>query len=333
MAGMDDVPQEILRAAYQRKSAPLLKIPLYYAIWAAGIALLFQTRESRWAIPIGVAVSLATAQLIRGLGSIAHDAIHGSVSKNKTVSYIVGLLCWAPSGMSVTIYQNYHLHHHRITNTYPDVDNFVVTDYTRNPFLAKALLLVVYTFGYPTYFMFQMFRYVKRLSFARKVRMNLELAFWWGGVVGTFTLLAPLQVAFFAFFLPFIFGAVLASVTSMIEHYEMPEGDDAFGSRTYCTKSPLLAWVWNNVPYHVEHHKFPGIPWYNLKSFHQAAYPYYDDQVKANCHPGFFGIVFHLYGRILKLDIEALDRRYQTVDREAERQKSMALPGIESAAA
>jgi fatty acid desaturase len=332
MAGMDDVPPEILRAAYQRKPAYLLKVPLYYAMWAGGVAVLYATKDSRWAIPIGVAVCLVIANLIRGLGSIAHDAIHGTVTKNKTLAYVIGLICWAPSGMSVTIYQNYHLHHHRITNTYPDVDNFVVTDYTRNPLLARALLMVVYTFGYPTYFMFQMFRYIKRLTFARKVRMNLELAGFWG-LVGVMGLLMPLQVFIFSFPLAFVFGAVLASVTSMIEHYEMPEGDDAYGSRTYCTKNPIMAWIWNNVPYHVEHHKFPGIPWYNLKAFHEAAYPHYDEKVKANCHPGFFGIIFHLYGRILKFDVNTVETKYQAIDRNAERQKSMTLPGIESAAA
>lgn len=329
---MDDVPQEILRAAYQRKSIYLLKIPLYFAVWAALVVVLVKTKNEPWAIPLGIGISLVIANMIRGLGSIAHDAIHGSVSKNKTISYLVGLLCWSPSGMSVTIYQNYHLHHHRITNTYPDVDNFVVTDYTRNPLAAKALLLVVYTFGYPTYFMFQMFRYIKRLTPARKLRMNLELAGWWGGVA-IFGWFMPLQVTIFAFLLPFVFGAVLASVTSMIEHYEMPDGDDAYGSRTYCVKNPIMAWVWNNVPYHVEHHKFPGIPWYNLKSFHQAAFKYYAPETQANCHPGFFGIVFHLYGRILKLDIEALEQKYKTVDRTAAKEESMTLPGIESAAA
>ena len=90
---------------------------------------------------------------------------------------------------------NYHLHHHRIANTYPDVDNFVVTDYTRNPFLAKLLLLVVYTFGYPIYFMFQMLRYTKRLSTWHKVRMNLELA----GIFGVSFLCAAATVVLFGF--------------------------------------------------------------------------------------------------------------------------------------
>ena len=332
MAGMDDVPSEILRAAYERKPIYLLKVPLFYGMWAGGIALLFQTQHSPFAIPIGIAVSLLVANLVRGLGSVAHDAVHGSVSKSKTISYLVALLCWAPTGMSVTIYQNYHLHHHRITNTYPDVDNFVVTDYTRSPFLAKAMLLAVYTFAYPIYFMFQMFRYVKRLSFARKVRMNLELLGFWGLVVA-FGLWAPTYVFLFAFILPFALGAMLASITSMIEHFEMPPGEDAYGSRTYCLKQPWLAWIWNNVPYHLEHHKFPGIPWYNLKSFHEAAFPYYDDQVKANCHPGFVGLVFGLYGRILRFDVDKVEEKYRNIDRDGERAKSMALPGIPSTAA
>lgn len=332
MAGMDDVPQEILRAAYQRKPIYLLKVPLFYAMWVASVVLVWKTVDHRFAIPIGIAASLLIANLIRGLGSVAHDAVHGSVSKDKTISYIVAFICWAPTGMAVTLYQNYHLHHHRITNSYPDVDNFVVTDYTKNPFLAKALLLVVYTIGYPIYFLFQMFRYTKRLSFARKVRMNVELVIFWGAVTA-FAMWAPLQVFFFAFLLPFVFGTILASVTSMIEHYEMPDGEDAYGSRTYCTEMPLMAWIWNNVPYHLEHHKFPGIPWYNLKSFHEQAFPHYDAQSKSNCHPGFFGLVFHLYGRILKVDVEALERKYGSLDRKGERQKSMALPGIESAAA
>jgi fatty acid desaturase len=234
--------------------------------------------------------------------------------------------------MSVTIYQNYHLHHHRITNTYPDVDNFVVTDYTKNPFLARALLLAVYTFAYPIYFMFQMFRYVKRLSFARKVRMNVELVGFWG-LVALFGLWAPLHVFVFAFALPVVLGAILASVTSMIEHFEMPPGEDAYGSRTYCTRQPWLAWIWNNVPYHLEHHKFPGIPWYNLKSFHEAAFPYYEDKVKANCHHGILGLTLSLYGRILRFDVDAASAKYESVDREGERAKSMALPGIPSTAA
>lgn len=331
MAGMDSVPRELLQAAYRRKPIYLLKVPLHFSLWAAITWVLYATQHHPLAIPIGVVCSFMIANLIRGLGAVAHDAVHGTCSRSKLVSYLIALVCWAPTGMSVTLYTNYHLHHHRITNTYPDVDNFVVTDYTRNPVLAKLLLLAVYTFAYPLYFLFCMTRYVERLSPLQRVRMTLELVGWWG-LVAFFYWIMPWQVFFFFYVLPFIFGAVLASVTSMIEHYEMLPGDDAYSSRTYGTRARFVNFLWNNVTYHNEHHKFPGIPFYNLRSFHEAAYPYYDDRVKSACYPSILGVAFELYGRILKLDIAKLDERYRGINKEEERQKMMALSGIQPGA-
>ncbi|WP_437676093.1 fatty acid desaturase family protein [Sorangium sp. So ce131] len=324
---MDTVPRELLQAAYRRKPVYLLKIPLHFSLWAALTWVLYATQHHPLAIPIGIACSWVIANLIRGLGAVAHDAVHGSCSRSKLVSYLIALVCWAPTGMSVTLYTNYHLHHHKIANTYPDVDNFVVTDYTRNPVLAKLLLLAVYTFAYPLYFLGCMARYVKRLSTLQRIRMNLELVGFYALMVA-FYLVMPFQVFFFFFILPFVFGAILASVTSMIEHYEMLPGEDAYSSRTYGTEARFTNFLWNNVTYHNEHHKFPGIPFYNLRSFHETAYPYYDDRVKSACHRSIVGIALELYGRILRLDIAKLDERYRDINKEAERQKMMALNGI-----
>jgi fatty acid desaturase len=334
MVGMNAVPRELLQAAYRRKPIYLLKIPFGYGLWALVGFALYRTQTHALALPIGVLCSLLVASLIRGLGAIGHDAVHGNLARSKLASYLISLVCWAPTGMSVTIYANYHLHHHKITNRYPDIDNFVVTDYTRNPLLAKILLFCVYTVGYPIYFLFCMSRYyVKRLSFARLARMQLEVAGFWGLVLlAQFTL--PGHVMFFAWWLPFLFGSVLASVTSMIEHYEMPAtDDDAYSSRTYGTKSSLVNFFWNNVSFHNEHHKFPGIPFYNLKAFHESAYTYYDDKVKSQVYTTTVGPAFMLYGRILKLDIQSLETRYADIDRADEKAKLMKVPGIQPGAA
>ena len=209
MAGMDDVPRELLHAAYKRNPVYLLKIPLLYGLWGAATFVLYRTQASPFAIPIGIACSIFIAYLIRGLGAIAHDAVHGNCSRSKTLSYWIALLCWAPTGMSVTLYTNYHLHHHRIANTYPDVDNFVVTDYTRNPVLAKALLFVVYTVAYPLYWLSNMPRYMKRLTPGKRVIMNVELLGFAAVMVGFFFLM-PLQVFVFFYGVPFLFGSILA---------------------------------------------------------------------------------------------------------------------------
>jgi fatty acid desaturase len=324
---MDDVPREILQAAYVRKPIYLLKVPLHFALWVGMTFGLLKLYGTPWFIPAGIFVSVMVTHLMRGLGAVAHDCVHGTVFKSKTASYWFGLLCWAPTGMAFTIYSNYHMHHHRIANTYPDVDNFVVTDYTKNPVLAKALLLAVFSFGYPIYFLFQMFRYMGRLTAWKKVRMNLELVAWWA-IVLVVAHFVPWEVFLFIYGLPFILGAMLASTTSLIEHYEMDPGEDAYSSRTYGTKMHLTNFLWNNVSFHNEHHKFPGIPWYNLRSFHEAAFPHYDERVQKECYPNFYGLVWKLWMRILELDIEKLEAKYAHLNREEERAKHMQLAGI-----
>ena len=314
---MNDVPRELLQKAYKRSNLPLLKIPLLYGMWAACGWVIWSTMDTPWGIPIGVACSLLICNLVRGLGAIGHDAVHGSVARNKTLGYLIGLLCWFPTGMSFTIYSIYHLHHHKIANTYADVDNFVVIDYTRHPLLARLLTLAVFSFAYPIYFMFQMFRYVPRLTWPKRVRMYAELGLWFAAMAACIMLL-PTRFFLFIYGLPFVFGAVLASVTEMIEHYEKVPGPDAYSSRTYGTRNPVYGFLWSNVCFHNEHHSFPGIPWYNLRWFHQQAFPYYDDHIKRECcHEGFFDVAFHLYGRILKLDVASLEARYADVGADA----------------
>lgn len=330
MAAMNDVPREILHAAYKRNPLYLLKIPHHFALWGLCGYLLWSIQGQSTPIRVGVGVlcSLFIANIVRGLGAVGHDAAHGTVLKSKTATYWLGLLCWAPSGMSFTVYQNYHLHHHRITNTYPDVDNFVVTDYTKDKTLARLLTLVVYAGAYPIYFLTQIVRYVPRLTPWQKIRMNLELVAWWG-FVGFCAWKLPGEFVFFMYFLPFIFGSILASVTSMIEHFQMDwSDDDAYSSRTYATNHAFLNYIWNNLGYHNEHHKYPGIPWYNLRSFYVAAYPYYDERIKKECYPGFFSVIWMLWKRAANLDVEAIEKKYATLNREEEKQKHMAMPGI-----
>ena len=103
MAGMDDVPREILQTAYQRKPLYVLKVPFLYGIWFAAGWAIYATRDSSWAIPVGLAGSLMITLLMRGVGAVAHDAVHGTVVKNKTAAYWIGLICWAPTATTTCI--------------------------------------------------------------------------------------------------------------------------------------------------------------------------------------------------------------------------------------
>ena len=52
------------------------------------------------------------------------------------------------------------------------------------------------------------------------------------------------------------------------------EGDAILKTRTV-TSNPLVSFLMLNLNYHLEHHLFPAIPWYNLPRVHQLLKPMY----------------------------------------------------------
>ena len=77
-------------------------------------------------IPLGIGAGIAIGMLVRGIGSIGHDAAHGAVSKSKLVSYVVGVCAWSATLFSFTLYRAYHLDHHKIVNMPHDIDRVPV---------------------------------------------------------------------------------------------------------------------------------------------------------------------------------------------------------------
>src|SRR5262249_375877 len=95
----------------------------------------------------------------------------------------------------------------------------------------------------------------------------------------------------------------------------------AYSSRTYATSSRFLDWAWSGTSYHNEHHKYPGIPYYNLRRFHFEALPYYSPAVRANVHESFCPLIFSLCKRAATVDLEEeranVHRDRQTLGAEA----------------
>jgi fatty acid desaturase len=313
---MHAVPNEILQRAYERKPIYLLKLPLLWGlVFAFGYAGYWAAHHTAYGIPVGIAAGICIGTLVRGLGSIGHDAVHGCVSKNKFVSYLVGMWAWSATMMSYTLYRAYHLGHHRIVNMPHDVDRFSVSRFTSNPRLAVLLRLAVYTCAYPAYWGSQVTRYARKLPFLLKVRMYLELLFIWGGMVALYPVMG--KVAWLSVVgTQALVGGFFASITSMAEHFGIPyHPDHAYSSRTYATSSRFLDWAWSGTSYHNEHHKYPGIPYYNLRRFHFEALPYYSASVRANVHESFWPLIFSLWKQAARVD---LDQERAVVHRDRE---------------
>ena len=90
---------------------------------------------------------------------------------------------------------------------------------------------------------------------------------WWAahqGVLGKF-----LKV----WLIPGYIFSLLNSVRFIAEHYETPwEAGQLAGTRTIVS-NPVNSFFWNNINYHIGHHVYPGVPWYNLQKLHRELLP------------------------------------------------------------
>jgi fatty acid desaturase len=317
---MQAIPNEVLQRAYARR---WIHVPKLVTLWgivvALGWAATWASRHTRYGVLVGVAAGLVIGSLVRGLGSIGHDAVHGCVSKSKFWSYVIGFAGWSATLMSYTLYRTYHLDHHKIVNMPHDVDRVQVSRFTSNPRLGVALRLAIYLGAYPLYWAIQVRRYERSLPWALRLRVYVELAVIFGGVALLYPVMGP--VAFFSVVVTQgLVGAFLASITSMAEHFGIEyHPDHAYSSRTYATQNRLIDFMWSGTNFHNEHHKYPGIPYYNLRRFHFESLPHLSPAVRRNVHQDFWPVIFMLWRRAVTTTLDEERQRREDDEREVDR--------------
>ena len=83
----------------------------------------------------------------------------------------------------------------------------------------------------------------------------------------------------------------LNSVRFIAEHYETPwNAGQLAGTRTIISNQ-VNSFFWNNINYHIGHHVYPAVPWYNLQKLHQALLPEITSK-RAVVDPSYFGVFF-----------------------------------------
>lgn len=200
--------------------------------WATSIILLMQWRVN-FANPLLYLSVLLQMHLYTGLFITAHDAMHGTVSPNKTLNNSVGYACtllyasfWYPQ-----LYNKHHQHHNHV-HTAEDPDyhegNFVqwYVRFIRNYLSVWQIVLMAVLFN------------VLKLWIPQA---NL-LLFW---VVPS--LLSTLQLFYFGTYQP-----------------HKGEHNNKHQSRSQTKNHVLAFFSCYFFGYHYEHHDAPWLPWWKL---------------------------------------------------------------------
>lgn len=255
------------------------------APWRMAAAILFDWAvialtiwaSTRLSNPIAYVVAIfVIGGRMHALGILIHDFSHYRFVSNKKLSEWVGdlLLAW-PLGTTVDGYRRNHLAHHRYTNTDQDPD-WVVKFGTREFTFPQRWQFVLanlagYFIGTSSWRDIRLI--TKRLKGGPSVARSYKIArlSFYLAVAAVLTLTGS-WVGFLLYWIVPYFTTLLMFlyIRSVAEHFGSMEYDhELTSSRTiYPHRWEKIFLAPHNVNYHLDHHLYPSVPFYNLKKLH-----------------------------------------------------------------
>src|SRR5204863_4526831 len=209
-------------------------------------------------------------------------------SKESTYRFL-GLLYAVPSGISASQFTKWHLDHHAGLGSYEEDPKRHYLSPKRNVRWLKALYFTPALF--PIYFRAaarETKSYEPELR-KRIARERLATIAFQLGVLFSIALIAGWWIAFKLYVVPgFLVFPIAVALNRLGQHYDIDPSDPA-------KWSTLIkgSWFWDVVylasNYHLEHHYFPGVPFYNLPRLQKLLARFYEKH----------GLIAHGYGELV----------------------------------
>ena len=240
----------------------------------AGLVIVrFADRWQAW-----VPAALLLGFFLFSLTVLLHEVVHRAVfrARGHRANRLLGWLYAAPSGLSPSQFTRWHLDHHAELGT-GDKDP---KRHRLTPRIVRRWFKLLYLTPalFPIYFRAAAAEAAgyepelrRKLRFERGVVIGLHLlgmagiAAQWGG-----PMLLKLYVIPVFFVFPIAF-----TINRLGQHYDI-EPDDPAAWGTLIRTNPIWDFLFLWSSYHMEHHYFPGVPFYNLAALHRELKPIFD---------------------------------------------------------
>jgi len=280
-----EVPTDALRELHRKR--PLVHAAVaaanVLALLLAGFAVVHFQQWYFW-LPFAVVAGFAVFDFTVLLHEVVHRAV---LTKASERGYrILGLLYAMPSGISSSQFTRWHLDHHAGLGSYEEDPK---RHYLSPKINARWMKILYFTPAlFPIYF-----RAAKRETSAyepelqrRIARERLATIVFQLAILNTIALIGGPWIAFKLYVVPVFFVFPIAFALNRVgQHYDIDPTDPAKWSTLV-----RGSWFWDAVylfsNYHLEHHYFPGVPFYNLPRLQKLLGPFYEKR----------GVTAHSYG-------------------------------------
>jgi fatty acid desaturase len=266
----DLVAAETLRELSAKSDGPALaRLAGHLAALACTGALIWVTRGTWWVMP---------AMLVHGffvvfLFNAHHECIHQSAFRtpwlNKAVNWVLGLIVFYPP----EYFRYFHLTHHRFTQ-----------DRERDPEILPPPVTsragYVWWVAGPPYLKRRFLGSLKHaltgkvpqpfIPEQRKQQVVREARITWlvYGLVFVIACLTDPWAPLLYWLGPYILAQPLFRLYQLGEHGGAEHSDYTLLNTRTTISNPFIRWIAWNMPYHTEHHLYPGVPFHKLPRLH-----------------------------------------------------------------
>jgi len=237
----------------------------YVAIYFGLIALILLINNP-W---IDFLLALGLGNQLYVLFVLHHDCMHGSAFKSKWLNTLFGRLYALSFTMTFTTNRETHKRHHNfIADPERDPDEYYFSG------KLNQIWLRIWRY-YEWYTRISLTCYGQQVSWTVIIEQIVNLAFW--VVIHAVLIYSGMGIkALFIFWIPLAFVAlVINPITRGYEHAPLTlyKGDDPdkrdMQKNTITVDNFWLGLLWAGITYHVEHHAYPGCPFYRLRTLHE----------------------------------------------------------------
>jgi fatty acid desaturase len=273
-----DLPPEVraeIRSLYAVRPWANLVVLFYPAAWA--LAIWSVERWPSW--PVRAGGVLVMALCLQAMGSMMHEALHGNLFRQPLLDRWAGFLLAIPTLFACSAYRVAHLNHHRHTRTKKDQDEFSYGCRTRGQYV--ALFYVSFLIGSLLYMLLVPWKAYEMASAEHRRRIQLEYSIIFvifAAAVTFSTQHGHLEWMLWYWLIPFLIAVLWANTRALAEHMGTPGRGDAVNITRTTVSNPVWSFLMLNLNYHLEHHLFPGVPWYNLPRIHKLLQPLYSER-------------------------------------------------------
>ena len=274
----------------QHKPVWNLTLPLFVLLWI-GLGVLVM-RAPHWSIQIVEYVLMG--MVIHGIGNFMHEGIHGTLFRSKRWNRWIGFLAGAPTLLAVSAFGANHLLHHKHTRTEQDPDELL--NISPNRALRTLYFYTWFLFGTIIFGARIPYVLVTRCTRAERMAVATErviMILALGGLLLAAYYFGFLTVLLHCWFIPLLIASLMVNIRGWAEH-QLTVPDHPLRQTRTVTSNWFYSFLNINLNYHLEHHLFPGVPWYNLPALHKLLQPEYE-KAGASIYKSYFGFLWDAF--------------------------------------